>query len=763
MADYDFRSLSPHDFELLCRDLLQKALGVRLESFAEGPDSGIDFRYRAKADNLIVQIKHYADSGYYALASALKKKERPKLDALKPTRYILATSVGLTPQRKDELLGVLAPHCLATDDVLGKDDINNLLSEYADIERQHFKLWLTSATVLERILNAGIFGDTEVHLDRIRLRLSRYVPNQSFERAQELLDETHFCIVAGIPGIGKTTLAEVLLADLVDRQGFTPFRVASDLSELRAVKNRKSKQVFYFDDFLGKTSLDKLQKNEDQRLLELMEEVSANGNWRFILTTREYILNIARSRYEAFAHPPIDLTMCVINLQDYTPSVRARILYNHIYFSDLPKEYQLALLEDRGYLKILAHRNYNPRVIEYMTQLRHAKAIAPTLYLHEFIDSLNDPSRLWDHAFRHQISEAARHLLLVLTTLPDETKLATLEIAFWKFYELRQKRFAFATASSDWLNAVKELDGNFIKTVKVGGDIAISFHNPSVKDFMEQFLANADADVIDLFRGAQFYEQYAALWRGCRGQPYHGIEVASSEYLKALAASLGGASARTLRKVDQHGDLVGLTPYPPSKEGRAAFFIRVVEALESPHSVQLIDWVVGFLSASWQGGSGDREGVVTLLEVLTKRGLKQDAAPFAAARHYVLTEPETDDEFRAVANFVEKYPDAVSDAERSVLKTQFVEFASDHPLGNDDDPDTLRALAADIEYVGERLGVPTDEFTQGLYERAEEIESERAEQELPDDDDDRRLRSADSHADDVTSMFDGLHNDLKEK
>ena len=63
---------------------------------------------------------------------------------------------------------------------------------------------------------------------------------------------------------------------------------------MRAIKNPKSKQVFYFDDFLGKTALDKLQKNEDQRLVELMEEVAANPNWRFILTTREYILNIGQ-------------------------------------------------------------------------------------------------------------------------------------------------------------------------------------------------------------------------------------------------------------------------------------------------------------------------------------------------------------------------------------------------------------------------------------------------------------------------------------
>jgi hypothetical protein len=58
--------------------------------------------------------------------------------------------------------------------------------------------------------------------------------------------------------------------------------------------------------------------------------------------------------------------------------------------------------------------------------------------------------------------------------------------------------------------------------------------------------------------------------------------------------------------------------------------------------------------------------------------------------------------------------------------------------------------------------VPTDDFTQGLYVRADEIESERAEHEPPDDDD-RPWRSSESNVDDVTGMFDGLQSDLKEK
>jgi len=192
MAEYDFRALSPHDFELLSRDLLQRPLKVTLESFTAGRDSGIDFRYRRGDVNLILQCKHYVDSGYEALVGILKRKELKKLETLKPTRYLLATSVGLTPHRKKESLEILSPYCLDTGDIVGRDDLNNLLTQHPDIERQHFKLWLTSAAVLERVLNAGIFSESDRHLDRIRQRLCRYVPNPSLARAQEILEKSHF-------------------------------------------------------------------------------------------------------------------------------------------------------------------------------------------------------------------------------------------------------------------------------------------------------------------------------------------------------------------------------------------------------------------------------------------------------------------------------------------------------------------------------------------------------------------------------------------
>lgn len=760
MADYDFRSLSSHDFALLARDLLQANLGLRLESFSSGPDSGIDFRYWHKSTNLIIQCKHYADSGFAALTSVLRRKERPKIDVLAPTRYILATSVSLTPNRKAEIKEILAPHCLEPSDIYGREDLNNLLSQHAEIERQHFKLWLTSEAVLRRVLDAGIFSDSEAHLDRVRLRLRRYVQNPSFKRARLLLDQSHYCIIAGIPGIGKTTLAEVLLADLVDRRGFEAFRIAHNLDEIRPVKNSKCKQVFYFDDFLGKTAFEKLQKNEDQRLVELIEEVASNENWRFILTTREYILNSAKFHYEAFAHPHVDFTLCVIKLADYTRPIKARILYNHIYFSDLPKAHKLALLQSRGYESILSHRNYNPRVIDYMTQARHACAVAPSLYLNEFTDSLEHPTKIWDHAFRYQISEAARHLLLVLSTLPDDVLLADLEAAFWTFYRFRQNRFGFATSSRDWNDALKQLDGSFVATRSFGEDILASFHNPSIRDFLEDFLSNSEGDVADLISGAQFYEQYVKLWTGRGGHRYQGVDCHHGEFLRQFQRNIFGPSASTIRMVNSHGEPVGVKHREASNESRAEFAVRVASDLKSEGGDRFLRATIDALEKLWDQGHADREALVRLLQSLTNRGLRREDKAFIAAKQCLSAKIEEIDDFRAIADFAKTYPDEMSSSDLDRVKTNFLQFASDYSAGSDDDPDWLRQMAADLEFVSERLEVDVTRYTERLYEDANEIEQGRADME-PNGDDDDGWGSPSAYGDDVDGMFQSLREELE--
>ncbi len=168
MPDYNFQTLSPIDFENLVRDLLQSELSIRLESFKAGKDQGIDLRYsKANGLSLIVQAKHYAGTGFSGLLAHLKSKEMPKIDELRPDRYLLATSVPLSPANKDEIKEALFPHIKELYDIYGKDDLNNLIGLFPTVERQHFKLWLSSTTVLEEVLHGRIINQTRITLEEI--------------------------------------------------------------------------------------------------------------------------------------------------------------------------------------------------------------------------------------------------------------------------------------------------------------------------------------------------------------------------------------------------------------------------------------------------------------------------------------------------------------------------------------------------------------------------------------------------------------------
>jgi hypothetical protein len=137
MPDYSFEQLSPYDFEVLSRDILQDAIKVRLESFKTGRDQGIDFRYATAdtANSIVVQCKHYRKSGLSKLIGAIKK-ELPKLKVLDPERYILTTSVGLTPANKTTILNLLSPYVASTEDIWGADDLNNALGLNGDLEKK---------------------------------------------------------------------------------------------------------------------------------------------------------------------------------------------------------------------------------------------------------------------------------------------------------------------------------------------------------------------------------------------------------------------------------------------------------------------------------------------------------------------------------------------------------------------------------------------------------------------------------------------------
>lgn len=515
MPDYTFHTLSPIDFENLVRDLLQSELSIRLESFKSGRDDGIDLRYAAEEDGtLIVQAKHFLTSGFSSLLSHLIKKEKPKVDNLNPDKYLLATSVPLSPANKDKIKDALAPHIGHAHDIYGQNDLNNLLGQFPNVEKQHFKLWLSSTSLLEEILHSRIINQSRITLENIRDKARIYVVNDSFKAAAEILNKYNYVIIAGIPGIGKTILADMLVLHSIC-QGYDFIEVSYDINEAYTLPEHNHPRVYLYDDFLGRTSLaEKLQKNEDNRLVSFISAIRKSKSAKLILTTREYILRQAQSTYEILNNPLFENPQCVIDLSQYTRPIRAQILYNHLYFSSIPREHVEQIVRQAAYLKIIDHPNYNPRIIEYMTDPMWIDIKQPSKYPVAFLQNLQKPFLIWEQAFNNHLFEVAREVLLVLGSLPMEVFLEDLSHNVKLFISNRGRM----VSDRDLHCALSELQGNFITLKRDRDNNIVAFHNPSIQDFIEDYFAKNPSLYNDLIRSATFFEQLEWVCRHLAGK-----------------------------------------------------------------------------------------------------------------------------------------------------------------------------------------------------------------------------------------------------
>lgn len=222
---YDFSSLAPPDFENLARDLIGAHLGIRFEAFPEGPDDGMDGRHSRGDESTILQVKHYLRSGLSRLKSVMKT-ERQSIDRLQPKRYILVTSVPLTPGNKLMLATIVGPSLQASGDIFGPDDLNALLRGNPDIEKAHSKLWAGTTTVLESVL-AGVVEKALAKPGHVPTVLAPFLPSMTPDVEGDQLQRDTIFIIKSSPIDDEFTL---WLAPKLEADGY---RVFADILTLQ--------------------------------------------------------------------------------------------------------------------------------------------------------------------------------------------------------------------------------------------------------------------------------------------------------------------------------------------------------------------------------------------------------------------------------------------------------------------------------------------------------------------------------------------------
>lgn len=493
MSDYSFETLSPTEFENLSRDLLQKELAVNLESFTSGRDEGIDLRYAAASTGeVIVQCKRHLKSGK-SLITHLKNKELSKVQRLKPKRYILTTSVGLTPSNKREIVKLFQPYINSSADIYGRNDLNNLLGKYPDVEKQHYKLWLSSTNILQQILHTDIVNRTAFEEEEIKEVVSLYVENDSYQEALDIFSKNHFVIISGIPGIGKTTLARMMVYRLLADEKFEQFvYISRGVEEAIKLYVPDKKQLFFFDDFLGRNYFEKgFDRNEDNDLIKFIERISSSKNKGLILTTREYIIRQAQQQYASLNAKLVTRNKYVIDLEKYTKTIRAMILYNHLFSYGVPYAYLATFLDDKTYEYIITHENYTPRLIETILKEKPWEDIAPKKFPETIKNYFDEPNKLWQDAYTNGISENARNLLKILFVIKTPISIQHLYTAFDASHRDLPNRPDYHIFE----RTIKELENTFIDIRSSyrppeGTMLIVDYKNPSIFDFLLEYFVD---------------------------------------------------------------------------------------------------------------------------------------------------------------------------------------------------------------------------------------------------------------------------------
>lgn len=498
MNDYDFNVLNDKEFEKLCIDLIGRYENTLIERFKSGKDQGIDGRFYSHSINtVIIQAKHYVGSGLNALMSKLRNEEVAKVKKLDPQRYILLTSVGLSPKNKNEIMSLFYPYIKSTTDIYGREGVNDLIDKFPETEIKYYKLWISSSNVLINILNNGIIQKSQFLIKTAQNELAKYIKTKQFDLSLEILKEKHALVITGLPGVGKTTLAKQLALYYFSND-YEVYHIEDSISEAESCFSSDKRQFFYFDDFLGANYLDVIVGNHDSKIMNFIKRVMLDSNKKIVLTSRSNILNRAKGISDAFNFGNIEQREIEINVTDLTEIEKADILYNHIWHSSLVEEFTSTFYENKNYWSIIKHKNFNPRLISIITDGDKLKGMSCLEYWPYVQNSLNNPEVIWELYFKRQISEEVFDLVNLVVfnggvIEEKDCKTAMKNVFHLKypsehFKKIRQIDDFIKESIKSTLNRNVYINNNSSKTVLVP-------FNPSISDYIINRLSEDDTSL----------------------------------------------------------------------------------------------------------------------------------------------------------------------------------------------------------------------------------------------------------------------------
>ncbi len=199
-----------------------------------------------------------------------------------------------------------------------------------------------------------------------------------------------------------------------------------------------------------------------------------------------------------------------MKIEDYSDLDKAKILYNHLYFSGLTQRHKEVIFQNQFYWKIIKHRNYNPRLIEFFTDIDRVED--DEQYDASIIKFLENPEKVWEKSYENQTSDAGKMLLATLFSLRGYYVVSEQQLkdAFDSRLDFEVKFNNYKKPSNIYRKTIKELQDAFISRVIDAkyNSVEYRFLNPSVEDFLVYYFNRNIETYFDVLESANYFEQF---------------------------------------------------------------------------------------------------------------------------------------------------------------------------------------------------------------------------------------------------------------
>jgi hypothetical protein len=348
MEDYQLHRLGWKAFQDLCIAVVEERTGRPVQTFLPSNDAGRDGAFVGRWDdregNSTIQCK-FTSKNDKTLTLSMLDDELPKVRRLARKKladdYIIITNCTVTGASELKIREAFEQAGAGRCRVFHRDWIIERIRDSARLRMMVPRLYglMDLASVLDR----RAYRQAQLILSEMGDNLQKLVVTDAHRKSVRAISNHNVVLLLGSPAAGKSTIGASLALGANDIWKCTTIKSTSP-QHLEQHLDPEGGQFFWIDDAWGSTQFQRDRTEPWNQVFPLMQSALKKGT-RFLITSRDYIWNSAKSELKLQAFPILRRSQVIINVHDLTIEERARILYNHVKLGDQNKAFRNLIRE----------------------------------------------------------------------------------------------------------------------------------------------------------------------------------------------------------------------------------------------------------------------------------------------------------------------------------------------------------------------------------------------------------------------------------